>query len=308
MTDDLKQLLDDLDDHVASELKNTPNVIDKGDSLVPSDLPIEARCWHKAHDVVAVVADLKSSTLLGLNKHAASTASIYEAATGGAVQILDAFAADFIAIQGDGALGLFWAENRLARAVCAGITIKTFSEKKLVSRLEAKWPALGEIKTGFKIGIASSDLLAKRVGIPRSPHQEPVWAGKSANYATKCAQQADRHQMLVTGSVWDYCEDNDFLAVSCGCGKGPSAGIWRDAEVERLPADDPERTGRLLVVPWCDIHGPEFCSAVMSGERSRPDVTDQRTLEVNRLMSNSLRAKKKRERERTRALRKLPRR
>jgi hypothetical protein len=53
-------------------------------------------------------AYLKSSTQLGLNKHAASTASIYEAATGGVVQIFDDFEANFVAIQGDGAFALFW--------------------------------------------------------------------------------------------------------------------------------------------------------------------------------------------------------
>ena len=79
MTDALNDLLSSIDDDVAGELKSTPDVVDKGDALDPSDLPIEARLWHKASDVVAVVSDLKSSTLLGLNKHAASAASVYEA-------------------------------------------------------------------------------------------------------------------------------------------------------------------------------------------------------------------------------------
>lgn len=82
--------------------------------------------------------DLKSSTKLGVSKHAASTASIYEAATGGAVKILDDFGADFVAIQGDGGFGLFWGERRNARAVTAGITIKTLSKPHLVKRLENK--------------------------------------------------------------------------------------------------------------------------------------------------------------------------
>ncbi|MHB1518924.1 MAG: hypothetical protein ACYCVN_07180 [Acidimicrobiales bacterium] len=90
-------------------------------------LPISARKWHKLDEAVAVVADLKGSTNLGVGKHAASTASIYEAATGGLCRIFDKFDADVVAIQGDGAFGLFWGDQRMERAICAGITVKTFS-------------------------------------------------------------------------------------------------------------------------------------------------------------------------------------
>jgi hypothetical protein len=86
------------------------------------------------------------------------------------------------------------------RALCAGITIKTFS-RDMVIRLEKKWPDLPE--TGFKVGVASNRLLAKRIGTPRNPaQQEPVWADKAINYAAKAAQGADRHDLVITGSVW----------------------------------------------------------------------------------------------------------
>ncbi len=53
-------------------------------------------------------------------QEARSVASIYEASTGGVVQVFDEFDADFVAIQGDGAFGLFWASagwsGRSARA------------------------------------------------------------------------------------------------------------------------------------------------------------------------------------------------
>src|SRR5205823_2883503 len=143
------------------------------------------------------------------------TASIYEAATGGLTRIFNDFDADFVAVQGDGAVGLFWGNKRLERALCAGITIKTFSELTLIPRLEKRWPELPN--TGFKVGVAASSLLVKRVGVPRTAHQEPVWAGKAVNYAAKCAPQADRHEMIVAGTVWDFAEGNDYLAVSCTC-------------------------------------------------------------------------------------------
>lgn len=272
MASNVDELLDALDERVRDELATKPEVVDKGHNLDVSALPIEARKWHRLTEGVAVVADLKSSTRLDVDKHPASTASIYEAATGNVVRILGDFEADFIAIQGDGVVALFWGERRLERAATAGVTVKTFSSRHLVPRLEKKWPTLPE--TGFKVGIAASQLLVKRVGIPRTEHQEPIWAGKAVNYATKCAQEADRHKMVVTGSIWDWVAKNDYLAVSCECST-PSDGIWADITISRLADDDPEREGRVLTAAWCAVHGADYCEAVLGGKKSRPDVTDQ---------------------------------
>lgn len=291
---DLPGLLGDLDDSVKHELASTPEVVDKADGLDVDNLPIVARRWHKVADAVAVVADLKNSTKLGTGKWAASTASIYEASTGSVVRIFDEFGADFLAIQGDGAFGLFWGDHRYERAMCAGITIKTFS-RDMVERLEKRWLNLPE--TGFKVGVASSPLLAKRIGTPRNPaQQEPVWAGKAVNYAAKAAQGANRHIMVVTGSVWDRVEKNDYLAISCPCGTGPSLGIWEDTEIGRLPDGDPEAQGRALTAAWCSVHGEEYCAAVLAGKRSRRDVDGLRKALAASQMRNAIRLKAKNER------------
>lgn len=203
MTDiDLEALLAGADQHVVDELERMPEVIDKGHDLDAAELPGDGRVWHRVEEAVAVVADLKSSTQLGLNKKAPSTASIYEAATGNVASIFNEFEADFIAIQGDGAFALFWGEGRKRRAICAGITVQTFGVKSLVPRLEKKWDTLPE--TGLKVGLAYSPLLVKRVGIGDEDSHEPVWAGRAVNYAAKCAQQADRGQMIVSGMMWDW--------------------------------------------------------------------------------------------------------
>ncbi|MYR07766.1 hypothetical protein GTV32_16300 [Gordonia sp. SID5947] len=290
----LSGLLGDLDEAVRTELASKPDVVNKGGDLDVDNLPVIARRWHKLNDAVALVADLKNSTKLGTGKHDASTASIYESSTGGVVKIFDRFDADFLAIQGDGAFALFWGEKRYERAVCAGITVKTFSSS-MVARLEKKWPNLPE--TGFKVGIASSRLLAKRIGTPRNPaQQEPVWAGKAVNYAAKAAQGAERHELIVTGSVWDVVEKNDYLSVSCPCGNGPSLEIWSDTEIKRLPDDDPEAQGRLLSADWCTTHGDEYCAAVLAGDRSRNDANDLRKDLVASQMRTAIRAKARTER------------
>ncbi|MEV1198637.1 hypothetical protein [Microbispora rosea] len=266
----LGDLLAEVDDTVADELASKPTVEEVGHELDLAKLPIVARKWHRLKDGVAVVADLKGSTQMGLNKHAASTASIYEASTGSVVKILNEFDADFIAIQGDGAFGMFWGERRRERALCAGITIKTFSQKILTPRLEKKWESLPA--TGLKVGIANSPLLVKRVGVPRTAHQEPIWAGRAVNYAAKAAQQVDRHEMLVTGSIWAWVLSNDYLAFSCPCGDGPSATIWTDTVIEKIPDGQVDRDGKLLRSTWCDIHGQEYCDAILAGSKRRADA------------------------------------
>lgn len=292
---DLNDLLDDLSSTTKDEFSSMPEVVDGTDDLDVSTLPITARRWTRMKDVVVVVADLKSSTQLGTGSKAASTASIYEAGTGGVVKIFDKFDANFIQIQGDGAFAIFWGDRRYERAMCAGITVKTNS-LDFATQIETKWPTKPE--TGFKVGIASGRVLVKRVGTPRNPaQQEPVWAGKPVNYATKAAQCADRHELIVAGSVWDRIEKNDYLTLSCTCGDGPSDGIWKDFEIDKLPVDDPERQGRRLVSSWCAVHGEEYCNAILDGKKNRPDVNALRESMIQAQWADSLRAVARRQRD-----------
>jgi class 3 adenylate cyclase len=264
----LHHLLASLSTNVKTELASTPDVLDKGHDLDIDTLPIEARRWHRATEVVAVFADLKNSSRLGTGIHASSTASVYEAAVGGLVRVYDSFDADYLDIQGDAAFAVFWGRRRLERGMCAAITARTFSSD-LTDQLEQKWPEQPE--TGFRVGVAASAILVKRVGTPRNPSQQaPVWAGRAVNYASKAAATADRHELVVTGTVWDAIADNEYLTISCGCGGAMS--LWADVTIERLrDGDDAEAAGRLLKSRWCPTHGEAFCNAILSGETIRPE-------------------------------------
>lgn len=301
---DLDALLSELDGRVKTELASTPTVEDVGHDLDLEDLPITARRWLKVTDVVAVLADLKNSTKLGTGKWAASTASIYEASTGGVVRIFDEFQANFLAIQGDGAFALFWGDRRFERAVTAGITIKRFS-LDVVKRLEARWPDDAELpKTGYKVGVAASRLLVKRVGTPRNLNQqEPVWAGKAVNYAAKAAQSVERHEMAVTGTVWDQVEKNDYLVYTCPCGNGPTDALWRDQTIAHLPDGDPEAQGRVLTSTWCAVHGEDYCAAILRGERKRTDVEHLKVVKASANMREAIWIKAQQERRTLRARR-----
>lgn len=305
-TIDLVALLQASADTVDSELESMPAITDVSD-FDPQDgsqVPIEARNWLRVRDVVAVVADLKSSTQLGVGKRAASTASIYQAALQPVVEIFAQFGAGHIPVQGDCVVGLFWDELAVERAMCAAITAKTFSARELVPRLEKKWSGEDRLpETGFKVGAAMSDLLVKRVGRARSPHWALVWPGKAVNHATKAAQDAEAHELIVTGSLWDEIAANDYLAFTCTCGGFPSDSIWQDHEITRLRNDEPDRTGRKLTSMWCEIHGPEFCSAILDGESSRSEIAETQAEMKRSWMSSALAQKNARLREDRRNLR-----
>lgn len=297
-TTDLEGLLGELDELVKVEIASTPEVVAKT-SVTADSLPKPGtRTWFKLENVYAVVCDLKGSTALGTGKHDSSTASIYEASTGGAVKVLHKYAADFIAIQGDGAFGLFWGDRALERAVCAGITIKTFSERYLVPQMVKRWPDGPE--TGFKVGMASGRVLSKLIGTLRTPdEQEPVWAGKPVNYATKAAQAAQRHQMVVTAAVWKELARIDYLRFSCGCTGGvpgtPTDALWADAVIEAIPEDRDDRNGKLLTAAWCVNHGEEYAAHILAGDRDNPATAQLRAKVVLDEAAVSLQAKRDRQ-------------
>ncbi|QIN28454.1 hypothetical protein [Brevibacterium luteolum] len=292
-SDFLTSLLDSLGKEVNTVLNDSEvSVVEKDGSFDANNIHSPSSdTWIKLPEVVAVVCDLKGSTHFGTGKYDSSTARIYKSSVEGAVRILHEFEANFIDIQGDGGFGLFWGEKAYERALCAGVTIKTFSED-LVSRLEQRWPDAPE--TGYKVGMHVARTLVKQIGTRRvSSEQEAVWAGKPVNYAAKCAQAAERHQMIVTQQVWEKFENNDYIAFSCDCGDGPSASLWSEITVDRLPQDD--QAAVVLDSRWCSNCGPSYCEAIMNGETKRNISTSTRMLIPRLAMRKALAAKKERD-------------
>lgn len=295
---ELNALLDQLQERTATKFEKMPSVVVKDGNFDVTKLPVDKPEWHRLTNLVAVMFDLKSSTNLERGRKPASTASIYDAGVGGVVQILNSFGADFVDIQGDGGFGLFWGELSYEHALCAAISIHTFSDN-FESQLEAKWPEAPS--TGFKVGIASGPILAKRVGLARHlDMQEPVWAGRPVNYAAKAAQQTDPGKTLVTGSVWDAVSSNDYIAFSCGCEEGVEGGIpsllWEERTLDNIP--DAEKYGQVLKSGWCDNHGEEFCNAVLNGETYRPEIIESERSHLTLLAAGSegLKVKARKER------------
>ncbi|WP_394253573.1 adenylate/guanylate cyclase domain-containing protein [Arthrobacter pityocampae] len=298
MVVELDALLEKLKERTASKFERMPSVVLKDDVFDVTKLPVDKAEWHRLTDLVAVMFDLKSSTSLEKGRKPASTASIYDAGVGGIVQILNSFNVDFVDIQGDGGFGLFWGERRYERAMCAAISMHTFSSD-FEDQLEVKWSEAPS--TGFKVGIASGPILAKRVGLSRHlDMQEPVWAGRPVNYAAKAAQQTDPGKTLVTGSVWDAVSNNDYIAFSCGCTEGVKGDtpsfLWEERTLDKIP--DAEKYGQVLQSGWCINHGEEFCNAILAGDSHRTEITEGLRSQLTLLASGSESSKVKARKER----------
>lgn len=266
---DFESLMEDIADSFADTISTIPEVEVRGGSFRAEDIPSStSNKWIKLENVVCVVFDLQNSTQLGLNKYYTTTARIYKSSVEGAVRILREFGADFIDIQGDGGFGLFWGERAFERALCAAVTVRTFSES-WEDELPSAWTQSESFPvTGFKVGIHADPVLVKRLGTIRvREEQEPVWAGKPVNFAAKCAQSAERHQVIVTAKVWDRFSKNDFIAFSCDCGDGPTANLWEKVEVGKLPDD--AKDGFLLTNGWCTNCGVSFIESILAGETQR---------------------------------------
>ncbi|MCA1702714.1 MAG: hypothetical protein LC808_05365, partial [Actinobacteria bacterium] len=89
-----------------------------------------------------------------------------------------------------------------------GITLKSFSVRSIAPLIDELF-ADNFPDTGFKVGMSTGVLVAKKVGIRGT--NEPVWAGKPVNYAVKCAGKADRHELIVTANVYDKFVANEYV-------------------------------------------------------------------------------------------------
>jgi class 3 adenylate cyclase len=275
MPETVIQLLQRLGDRAAESLRTPVEIRDK-DVFPRKEELFTRNIWLRVQDVVVVVADLKNSTRLSFKNHPKTSAQLYEAVTKNAVDIVsDArFDASFVAIQGDGLFALYHGQRAYERALCAGITLKTFSKKHLTNAIDA-WPGRSDQfpDTGLKVGMHSGTLAVKQVGVATSQREwkEPVWAGRPVNWAFKCAQQADAHQLICTRSVFGKFEKNAYVTHSC-CGEGgPSNSIWENVDMQgKLPAD--KAPTKVLGSQWCDTHGADFCQAILDGRTTRDDV------------------------------------
>jgi class 3 adenylate cyclase len=240
-----------------------------------STLPLEKNkdgkyVWREIAEASVVATDLKGSTSVSYSKQNRVGARLYQASTGGCSRVMQRFAPDFVDIQGDGLFAIFAGDLHAERAMCAAISLNTFGSKlaKLLKvHFGAEVPAMTE--SGLKIGADTGLLLVKKIGV-RGDHNEPVWAGKPVNYASKCASEVDAGAVLVTSRFFKPFLENQFVRYSCGCVGGEQTAdirpLWIRKSVDVLGSDSEVREVRST---WCQNCGGDFAKAILAGKRER---------------------------------------
>ena len=246
---------------------------------VPETGPVNKGVWNSIPNVTAVFADLNRSTALSASENPKDAAFAYTYFIRAMTVILDRFSAKYIDIQGDGIFGLFSGTNSNFLAAACAVTMRTQMEKEIAVRFRKDASAKRNLTAG--IGIDRGTLLVRRLGL-RGAKQNEVWAGKPLNMAAKLSSLADYNQVIISNRVFaQYNKASRLrrrvLLRSCGCSNG-NRGKGLDAPIEQTkqlwdtqPA--PQDLGfdfanlHRLKTKWCDIHGAEFCEALVTGQR-----------------------------------------
>jgi class 3 adenylate cyclase len=272
----ITEFLSDTAGRAESDLRTAVTIEEASTFPTPSKLYLEKPVWKRIEDTVVVATDLKGSTRISYTKQDRVGARVYQASTGNCSRILERFTPQFVDVQGDGLFAIFHGDLAAERAVAAAFTLKSFSSSALARVIDEQLGTeLPEgFETGLKIGVDAGTLLAKRVGV-RGEHNEPVWAGKPVNYATKCAQAAERHELIVTDRFFKLVGDNDYVRYSCGCAGGEVANdpspLWRETDVETL-GDHSSCKTFPQASSWCVRHGDAFCAAIETGKSHREEI------------------------------------
>lgn len=246
---------------------------------VPEVGPVNRGVWIEVPQVTAVFADLKRSTDLVASSNPAIAARAYTYFIRGMAVTLERFSAGYVDIHGDGIFGLFSGSGSIFSAAACAVTMKTLVERDISDRFENEAESDWEFAAG--IGIDQGTLLVRRLGL-RGTKQNEVWAGKPLNMAAKLSSVAGPNHVVVSDRVFRSYENSSRLRQrallwTCGCendveGPGLDLPIGQTTELwTEEPA--PEHLGLdfetlyKLKSRWCDIHGPEFCEAIVTGQR-----------------------------------------
>ena len=275
-------ILDEVTTAVAAQLNDQANLgVQVGhQDTVPGEGPSHRGLWWRIPNVTAVFADLKGSTGLNSSLPTEKAALAYTYFSRAMTVILERFSAGYVEIQGDGVFALFADQGSMFLAVASAITMRTQLETTVAPRFRRDASVDRDLKVG--IGIDRGTLLVRQLGL-RGTGQNEVWAGMPVNAAAKLSSVAGPDEIAVSGRVFSGYEHSAkarqrALIWSCGCrpgrkGAGLTAGtggtpkLWTKHGVpQNLGLDFSEIHKRKA--GWCEIHGSEYCEALLAGKRS----------------------------------------
>ena len=275
--------LDAITNEVANQLDQQAKLGIKVDreTKVPEKGPANRGVWLQVRQVTAVFADLKRSTALNVTDSPQVAARAYTYFIRAMTVTLERFNAGYIDIQGDGIFGLFSGRDSVFTAAACARTMRTLVDRDVASRFKRDTNSDWRLTAG--IGIDRGTLLVRRLGL-RGTKQNEVWAGKPVNTAAKLSSVASSNQIVVSDRVFRQYENaprwrKRALLMSCGCSgrnRGPGlvarssqmSNLWAEISVPKSLGLDIQKAYRMNA-PWCKNHGPQFCEAIITGERAK---------------------------------------
>jgi class 3 adenylate cyclase len=278
---DVVSLLDEIKATAKEDLATPVEISPAQGMPTIATLPLEKNkdgrhVWREIADASVVATDLKGSTSISYSKQDRVGARLYQASTGGCSRVFQKFAPDFVDIQGDGLFAIFAGDNHSERALCAAVSLNSFGlglRQMLKDQFGEDVPEMND--SGLKIGADTGLLLVKKIGV-RGDHNEPVWAGRPVNYATKCAAETEAGKVLVTSAFFKPFLDNQYVRYTCGCVNGEPdqkvSPLWLRKTVDSLGSDTEVRE---LKSSWCARCGREFARAILRGDQDRGLNTGQ---------------------------------
>lgn len=273
-------ILDQVKTDVAAQLNDQAqlggNIVTVSD--IPETGPANRGLWFQIPNVTAVFADLNRSTQLSAAQNRRLSTVALNYFTRAMSVAFYHFEARYVEVQGDAVFGLFSGKGSMFRAAACAITMRTLVEIEVARRFRVDTSGDWNLTAG--IGVDRGTLLVRRLGL-RGTKQNEVWAGKPLNMAAKLSSLSSGNQVIVSARMFHRYERfselrRRALLYSCGCdgsvlGQGLNAPIgttrylWDKQPVPQNLGFDFANLHRLKS-KWCDIHGAEFCEALVTGK------------------------------------------
>ena len=179
------------------ELTSKINVEPKNDILeAVEEAKIYVNTWNKVKDAVVVFSDLKNSTRISFDNTEKTMSKLLEMLNKPFIDIHTKFGAEFIDMKGDGGIAIYSPDNYL-NSILAAITVNSYYKKYVVEEVRLKYKFLFIVETG----IATGDLLVKRVGIKKNDNNFFVWSGETVN---KAALISKKLKEKTTSEIFSY--------------------------------------------------------------------------------------------------------
>lgn len=275
--------LDDVTTDVLSQMRQQSRLGVKitGRNEVPEVGPANSGLWFQVSQVTAVFADLKNSTGLNAANSPKDAAFAYTHFIRAMAIALDRFSARYIDIQGDGIFGLFSGAGSKFNAAACAVTMQTLVEREVIAQFKEDSSSSWKLTAG--IGVDCGTLFVRRLGL-RGIKVNEVWAGEPVSLAAKLSSVAGRNQVVVSERTFEQYRSfsqlrRKALLHSCGC-NGRNRGPGLDAGLGQTPSlwQQVKTPGRLGLdfghiyrrkFCWCEVHGAQFCEALITGRRPR---------------------------------------